>query len=183
MPKLIDTNVMLAASAIHNDLSALVAVASPPDPSLREAVYQALRNFEESNEAIVLDDENLIRDEYERNMPFNQAMKSQEYGMLVLQKKLDGSELSPVTVDVDESTGERLGRISNELAQIVTDREDHKWIAAATSHSILYPELGFPPIVYAAESDWFAVEDQLFPLGFIFERLLPEAWYQERHQS
>jgi hypothetical protein len=183
MPKLIDTNVMLAASAILRDLSGLTSDASPPQPELRQLVYDALKSFEESAEAIVLDDENLIRDEYERNMPYyNQAMHSQEYGMHVLQQKLDRSEVSIVTIDVDESTGEKIGKIAEDLAKIVTDRADHKWIAAAESHSILYSNLGFPPIVYGAESDWFHIEAPLNSRGFRFERILPEWWYQQRHQ-
>jgi hypothetical protein len=181
MPKLIDTNVMLAASAIYNDLSALVEHASPPDVALREAVYDALRAFEESDELIVLDEEGLIRAEYERNMPFNQHMQSQEYGLLVLQKKLDYDQVNWVIVEVREGNGERLGIIADDLAQIVTDREDHKWIASASSHQVLYETV--PPIVYGAESDWFVIEDALRQRGFLFERLLPDAWYQSRHQT
>lgn len=181
MPKLIDTNVMLAASAIYSDLSALVNEASPPDVALREITFNYLRDFEESDEPMTLDEEGLIRDEYERNMPFNSQMHSQEYGLLVLQKKLDHNEVTWVTVDVLEGNGERLGVISEELALIVTDREDHKWIASAFSHNILYG--GFPPIVYAAESDWFVIETQLGDHGFVFKRLLPKDWYESRHTS
>lgn len=180
MPKLIDTNVMLAASAISSDLSALVLDASPPDIALREIVYDALKQFEESDELMVLDDEGLIREEYERNMPFNSQMQSQEYGLLVLQKKLDNNQVNWVTIDVREGNGERIGVISDELALIVTDREDQKWIASASSHNILHES--FPPIVYGAESDWFLIEVQLGELGFLFERLLPDEWYHSRHQ-
>lgn len=181
MPRLIDTNVMMAASAIHSDLSALVEDASPVGPELREAVYLELRAFEESDDALVLDDEGLIRDEYERNMPYNRAMHSQEYGLLVLQKKIDFGQVNWVLVDVIEGNGERLGRIDPELEQIVTDREDHKWIAAATAHQVLHGT--FPLIVYGAESDWFPIESRLCPLGFAFQRLLPDEWYERRHQS
>ena len=181
MPKLIDTNVMMAASAIHSDLSALVKDASPPDAELREIVYRELCQFEESDEILVLDDEGLIREEYERNMPFNRRMQSQEYGLLVLQKKLDYNQVHWVTIEVREGNGERLGIIGEDLALIVTDREDHKWIASATSHKVLYDE--FPPIVYGAESDWFVIEQQLAALGFVFSRLLPVEWYQSRHDQ
>lgn len=180
MPKLIDTNVMLAASAVYNDLSALADEASPPDAELREIVYEELKRFEESDEAIVLDDEGLIRDEYERNMPFNSRMDPQEYGMLVLQKKLDYNQVNWVTIEVLEANGERIGIIPEELKAIVTDREDHKWIAAASSHHVLHGV--FPPIVYGAESDWFVIEDALRQRGFLFQRLLPESWYRSSHQ-
>ena len=181
MPKLIDTNVMLAASAIYSDLSALVGDASPHEVELREIVYEALKCFEESADLLVLDDEGLIREEYDRNMPYNQQMQSQEYGNFVLQKKLDQNQVSWVTIDVREGNGERIGVIPDELAQIVTDREDQKWIASAISHDVLHG--GFPPIVYGAESDWYFIEVPLGELGFLFERLLPKEWYKSRHQS
>jgi hypothetical protein len=151
------------------------------EATLRQIVYDELKEFEESDEFMVLDDEGLIRDEYERNMPFNSQMQSQEYGLLVLQKKLDLNHVNWVTIDVREGNGERIGVISDEMALIIKDREDHKWIASAHSHNVLYG--GFPPIVYGAESDWFMIEAQLGEHGFAFKRLLPKEWYQSRHQS
>ena len=74
--QLIDTNVMLASSAIHNALSNLATDASPSEPALRERIYKALKEFEESTEFIVLDEEGTIRDEYERNMPYNTSADS-----------------------------------------------------------------------------------------------------------
>lgn len=174
---LIDTNVMLAASAIHSDLSNLAAHASPPEAHLREIVYAALKAFEESDDFIVLDEEGTIRAEYERNMPFNSEMGSQEYGLLVLQKKLDYNQLNFVTIDVVEANGECIARLPDQLEQIVTDREDRKWIASSIAHIILHESTA--PIIYGAESDWYSIESALAPHGVAFRRLLPESWYQE----
>jgi hypothetical protein len=67
---LVDTNVMLAASAI-SELSSLAVRAMPQEIELREMIYEWLADFEQSDRRIVLDEEGLVRDEYERNMPFN----------------------------------------------------------------------------------------------------------------
>ena len=181
MPKLIDTNVMMAASAIHNELSALVEHASPFDVNLRNLIYQALKRFAQSGDCIVLDEQGLILNEYKNNMRFNAKMRSQEYGMLVLQNKWDKGQVTYVTIDVLEGNGERIGVISAELAGIVTDRADHMWIASAVAHNDKFNE--FPTIVYGAESDWFPIENQLVLRGFLLERLLPTTWYQTRHSS
>jgi hypothetical protein len=41
------------------------------------------------------------------------------------------------------------------------DRSDRKWIAAARSYQVLYPDNEAPEIINAADSDWMAVEDIL----------------------
>lgn len=175
---LIDTNVMLAASAIFNDLSNLANEASPVEAELREIVFNTLKNFEESDDRLVLDYEGSIRDEYERNMPFNTAMQTQEYGMLVLQKKLDYNEVDLVTIDVHDANGERIAKIDPDLENIVTDREDRKWVASAVAHrELLHSE---SPIVYGAETDWFQIEEQLAEYGIQLKRLLPIEWYKNK---
>lgn len=173
---LVDTNVMLAASAVFNLLSNLASEAEPEDADLRELVYKWLRNFEIDEQVIVLDEERLIRDEYERNMRFNRRMQDQEYGLQVLQSKLDRGLVEYVPVDAIEENGEKIAILSDELTAIVTDREDRKWVAAATSAlDLLFSQ---SPIVYAAESDWYRIEDDLAPHNIIFERLLPIEWYE-----
>jgi len=169
---------MLAASAIYNDLSNLVTEASPVDTTLRQIIFEALKSFEEAEDFLVLDEEGTIRDEYERNMPFNSAMHSQEYGLLVLQHKLDFDRVNFVTIEVIEANGERIAKLTPELEAIVTDREDRKWIACAQAHPILHT--GPAPIVYGAESDWFVIQDKLAAHGVSFRRLLPDAWYVEK---
>ena len=173
---LIDTNVMLAASAIHDAASNLAEHASPRERALRELVYRELVRFQESDDRLVLDDENLIRDEYERNMPFNTRMGAQEYGLFVLQDKLDRDQVNWVFFDFIEGNGERIAVLSDELCVIVTDREDRKWIAAAMAHAGLYESVS--PITYGAESDWYVIEDALAPYGIQFRRLLPREWYE-----
>lgn len=172
---LVDTNVMLAASAVL-ELSNLAIRAMPEEIELRELVYTWLSKFESSDDCIVLDEEGLVRDEYERNMPYN--MRGQEYGLQVLQNKIDRYLADFVPIEVLEANGERIAVLTPEFEALVSDREDRKWVACALATSVLHEEI--PPIVYAAETDWFIVEKALSALGVSFRRLLPVYWYAER---
>jgi hypothetical protein len=172
---LIDTNVMLAASAVFDTLSNLALRAMPREIELREMVYQWLTEFDKSADQIVMDEEGLIRAEYDRQMPFNTAFHDQEYGLQVLQNKYDRCLDIRVPIDVLTANGEKIAQLSTDLEAIVTDREDRKWVAASIAtndgHGI------FPPIVYAADSDWYEIEKQLLAHGIQLQRLLPDGWY------
>lgn len=172
---IVDTNVMLAASAVH-ELSNLAVRAMPQEIELREMIYEWLADFDQSDRRIVLDEEGLVRDEYERNMPFN--MREQEYGMQVLQNKLDRNLAEYVPIDSLKANGEHIAVLDPAHEVLVTDREDRKWVACALAAKILFDQM--PPIVYGAETDWFIAEPQLMCIGLCFQRLLPDDWYNER---
>lgn len=172
---LVDTNVMLAASAV-NELSSLAVRAMPQEVELREQVFNWLAEFEESDNKILLDEEGLIRAEYERNMPFN--MREQEYGMKVLQHKIDHYLAEHVPIETLDANGEHIAVLAPEHAAIVTDREDRKWVACALAALEYLDETA--PVVYGAETDWYVAEQALRAIGMDFRRLLPEGWYEQR---
>lgn len=172
---LVDTNVMLAASAVQ-ELSNLAIRAMPQEIELREMIYEWLADFDQSDRRIVLDEEGLVRAEYERNMPFN--MRGQEYGMQVLQNKLDRNLADYVPIDSLEANGEHIAVLDPAHEVLVTDREDRKWVACALAAQILFEQV--PPIVYGAETDWFIAEEHLMGIGLCFQRLLPDVWYTSR---
>ena len=172
---LVDTNVMLAASAV-SDLSNQAVRAMPQEIELREIIYEWLADFDLSDRRIVLDEEGLVRDEYERNMPFN--LREQEYGMQVLQSKLDRNLADYVPIDSLEANGERIAVLDLAHEALVTDREDRKWVACALAAQILFDQV--PPIVYGAETDWFIAEEQLRGIGLCFQKLLPDDWYTSK---
>ena len=172
---LIDTNVMLAASAIH-ELSSVAQRAMPEEIELRELVFNWLAEFDESAQRMLLDEEGLVRAEYERNLPFN--YQEQEYGMQVLQNKLDKGLVEYVPIETLEANGEHIAVLEPEHELLVADREDRKWVACSLASIDLF-EFS-PPIVYGAETDWFMATDQLIAIGIQFIRLLPEDWYLER---
>lgn len=172
---LVDTNVMLAASAV-SDLSNQSVRAMPREIELREVIYAWLASFDQSEQHIVLDEEGLVRAEYERNMPFNS--REQEYGMQVLQSKLDRNLADYVPIDSLEANGEHIAVLDPAHDALVTDREDRKWVACALAAQILFDQV--PPIVYGAETDWFMAEAQLKGIGLCFQRLLPDDWYTSK---
>ena len=174
---LIDTNVMLAASAV-SELSNLAKRAMPREIELRELVFDWLAEFEMSDDQMLLDEEGLVRAEYERNMPFN--MHEQEYGMRVLQDKIDRRLTEHVPIETFKGNGEHIAVLAPLHAALVSDREDRKWVACALAAQH-YLEVS-PPIVYGAETDWFVAEQALRAIGMEFLRLLPDEWYQQRVQ-
>lgn len=172
---LVDTNVMLAASAV-SELSNLALRAMPQEIELREMIYKWLADFDKSDRHIVLDEEGLVLSEYERNMRFN--LREQEYGMQVLQNKLDRLLVDYVPVDSIEGNGEHIAVLDQSHEALVPDREDRKWVACALAAQILFGQV--PPIVYGAETDWFIAEERLTGIGLCFQRLLPDDWYIAR---
>ena len=172
---LIDTNVMLAASAIEG-LSGVADRAMPREIELREVVYAWLAEFDLSESRIVLDEDGLVRDEYERNMPFN--WRAQEYGMLVLQNKLDRCLVDYIPIESIKANGEHIAVLERDHEALVPDREDRKWVACALVAKRLFGQT--PPIVYGAETDWYIAEEKLVAIGLCFLRLLPETWYKAR---
>lgn len=172
---LIDTNVMLAASAV-SELSGVASRAMPQELELRETIFEWLAEFDQSGRRIVLDEEGLVRAEYERNMPFN--MREQEYGMQVLQSKIDKMLVEYVPINSLEANGEHIAVLEPVHEIIVMDREDRKWVACALAAQILFDQV--PPIVYGAETDWFIAEEKLMAIGLCFQRLLPDDWYTSR---
>lgn len=172
---LVDTNVMLAASATIES-SNLVNRAMPLEVELREQVFNWLSDFEISASQILLDEEGLVRAEYERNMPFN--MHAQEYGLQVLQNKIDRNLAEYVPIKTVEGNGEHIAVLAPEHEAIVTDREDRKWVACALAAQEYLCETA--PLVYGAETDWYIAEQALCAIGMELCRLLPEDWYQER---
>ena len=172
---LVDTNVMLAASAV-SELSNHAVRAMPQEIELREVIYAWLADFDQSDLRIVLDEEGLVRDEYERNMPFN--LREQEYGMQVLQSKLDRNLADYVPIDSLNANGEHVAVLDPAHEALVRDRDDRKWVACAQATNVLFGQM--PPIVYGAETDWFVAEVQLRGIGLCFERLLPDDWYTSK---
>ncbi|MBJ7574547.1 hypothetical protein [Luteimonas sp. MC1828] len=174
---LIDNNVMMGASAFVDD-SQLFGHAEPPDPALRETIFNWLKDFDLADARMILDDDGLIRAEYENNMRYNQRSFDQEYGMRVLQSKIDRYQVEFVPIETEVDGGGLIGKFPDRLGGIVLDRADRKWISAAEATYILHDAM--PTIVYAAETDWYVIEAQLQEHGFRLQRLLPEAWYKAR---
>jgi hypothetical protein len=166
---------MLAASSV-SELSNVAVRAMPCEIELRETIYEWLVKFDQSEDCMVLDDVGLVREEYERNMPHN--WREQEYGMLVLQYKIDRGLVKDVPIESLEANGEHIAVLDPSHEVLVTDREDRKWVACALAAQVLFNQTA--PIVYGAETDWFIAEEELKGIGLCFTRLLPNDWYTSK---
>lgn len=171
---LVDTNVMLGASASFPG-SALVNRAMPLEPNLREDLFEWLKKFSDSSDVLLLDEEGVVQEEYDKNMAWSHP--EQEYGIQVIQQKHDRSLVRYVTIEVQEGNGERIAVLQPDHEMIVTDRADRKWVACALASPILYGEAA--PIYYGAESDWWVIRDKLEAIGVSVKNLLPGSWYSE----
>lgn len=172
---LVDTNVMMAASAI-SELSNVATRAMPREIELREIVYDWLLSFDLSDDRLVLDEVGLVIAEYERNMPHN--WQEQEYGLKVLQNKIDHMQVDYVLIDTLEGNGEHIAVLDPANEAIVTDREDRKWVACALAALVLFGES--PAIVYGAETDWYIARERLREIGVCVQPLLPPDWYMAK---
>ena len=171
MPRLIDTNVMLASNA-HSKGFPKEADITPSDINLRKHVFEYLEEFSNSNDSIVLDIDSHIENEYEGRMGSLQSSYPQEFGMIMLQNKKDSDQVAWVSIEVDH---EGFGVIDAGLAPLQIDKADRKWVAAAKYH--FQYEGFFPSIAYAGETDWYKCQEDLKKHGFCFHQLLPNEWY------
>lgn len=169
---LVDTNVMLGASA-YLPTTALSGRAMPLEWDLREKLFNWLSQFDLSDDILLLDEDGLVRAEYDRNIPWHHP--DQEYGLQVIQAKLDRDLVRYVAIRVRDGDGERVADLDPEHARIVTDREDRKWVACALASPIRHQEDA--PIFYGAESDWWLIREELRSIGVNVVNLLPESWY------
>lgn len=179
---LIDTNVLLAASAAVDKASdALKKRAMPMDLLQRREVFRWVNLFEVNSDAyLVLDEQGTIQGEYFDQLPFNQEARDQEYGILVWQQKWQTKKIYEVPIELDTSPHDldRSAKLTPQLEAIVTQSDDRKWVAAAVSTK-QYLEIN-PPIVYAAETDWFKLKEDLLNHDVHVTALLPSEWYEER---
>jgi hypothetical protein len=179
---LIDTNVLMAASAAVDTASdALKKRSMPIDLLQRRDVLRWVKNFEmDLNAYLVLDEQGTIQSEYFDQLPFNEEQRDQEYGILVWQEKFQTKKVHEVPIDLASHPHDldRAAKLPPALEAIVTQSDDRKWVAAVVSTK-QYLEIN-PPIVYAAETDWFKLKDDLLTHDVHVTALLPNAWYEQR---
>jgi len=164
MNSLIDTNVLVAASA-HRALE--VRDVTPTDPHQREHIHDWLDGFSRSEECWVLDAQDHIEDEYLRN-----DFTGQDFGMLALLHKRTLDRV--LLVDVAYEGFDRRNSVAilpPRVAHVPWDESDKKFVAAAIS----VVEMGEPAqIVNTADSDWAAVREALGVEGIKVLELLED---------
>jgi len=166
---IIDTNVLLVASARHPD--------SPFEDSnvpveQQQDVLNWLMEFRiDGQRKLVLDQFFKIWEEY------NNKLTGQDIGLLVVTEKLQSSLLRTVDIAYDENGH---GCLPAELEKIVHDKSDRKFVAVAC---IDRSQGGESTIINAVDSDWCDWEEHLKPFGVSISHLIDDlyqAWQRKR---
>jgi hypothetical protein len=165
----VDTNVMIAASAVDPVTPADID-ATPDDPTLRAEVWRWLDEFRASPSRLVLDFGGEIFGEYCHKLGFN------DFGRQVVIEKW-----STVAVDdVDlKPNGDSYDVMPATLTDLIHDVADRKMVAAAVAAQVAHGEC---PIAFAGDTDWHGWEQGLNAHGLILEPII-EAWSSAKYKD
>ncbi|HMY00235.1 MAG TPA: hypothetical protein PLY05_06705 [Agitococcus sp.] len=161
----VDTNVLIAASAIQN---AKLDV-TPDDPVLCQQVFEWLSQFEQADSYLVLDGEGKIHEEYEKKLGFN------DYGLQVLMLKYSQCQVDMVDVLYDD---DGYAFLEEPLASAIYDRSDRKIVAAALEGL----KLGECEIANASDADWYDWTEALEQQGLLVHQIIPD-WSKQKWQE
>lgn len=155
----VDTNVLLVASAVHPYSPWDDANHVPIDE--QQTVLEWLMDFRaDANRHIALDDLFAIYDEY-RN-----KLTDQDYGLQVVHEKMQ--TMRQVTLEWDD---DEAAVVPEEFRTF--DRSDRKFLAAALSDPKMIA------IVNAADTDWLYFEEELRAAGVNVIHVIEE-WLREQ---
>ncbi|MFB4391365.1 MULTISPECIES: hypothetical protein [unclassified Pseudomonas] len=170
--RVVDTNVLIVASAAHQD-SPFEAHATPlQEAEHLQTVLKWVEAFHKDvDRHMVLDVEGHISNEY-RN-----KLSEQNYGLLMMQHKISRGQVAWVYFDVDQNGHAKL---SDALTKAVTDREDRKMVAAVLEAKV---DGHTSKLVNACDTDWLDCEKALKSAGVEAEHLLEEQWLRPRWRA
>lgn len=166
--RVVDTNVLIVASAAHATSPFPEGETPVSDQTLRDKVLAWLEAFERDPQRhAVLDWDWHICSEYQHKLT------EQDYGWLALMKKRDKSEVVWVGIQMDEH-GHAV--LPPDLAASVTDLADRKMVASAIAVGI---DVRPCKLTNACDTDWLDCADALKAAGVETEHLL-EDWLQAK---
>ena len=165
----VDTNVLIAASAVVAD-SPAVRDATPQDPQLRMQVWEWLSAFQHSSKRLVLDGQGVIGREYANKLGFN------DFGRQVVMHKWSTCQVDQVDVLYDDDGN---GFIDGPLQLIIHDPSDRKMVGAALEAIRVFGETA---IANASDTDWYVWEVELLAAGVAVEQILPE-WSRAKYNE
>lgn len=162
--RVVDTNVLIVASAA-DDGSPFQPEATPVQESaLRQQVLDWLEVFErDANRHVVLDYDWEICGEYQKKLT------EQDYGWLAMMRKKDQNQVVWVGLEVD-SNGHAI--LPATLAPAVTDLADRKMVAAVLAAIEIGEDC---KLTNACDTDWLDCKTALIEAGVQVEHLL-ENW-------
>lgn len=166
--RVVDTNVLIVASAAHATSPFPENETPVSEAALREQVLAWMETFEHDPERhAVLDWDWHICTEYQNKLT------EQDYGWLALMHKRDKSEVVWVGIEVDEH-GHAV--LLPELAASVTDLADRKMVASALA---VGAEARPCMLTNACDTDWLDCVDALKAADVEAEHLLKD-WLLEK---
>jgi hypothetical protein len=171
---LIDTNVLLVASAADNG-SPFPPDATPVNESeLRDIVLSWLREFQISGRRMILDFEWKIVAEYRGD---NRRLKltEQDYGMQVVLHKHSTGQLDYVQLTWDHNNDAVIPHAA--LQAIVHDTADRKMVAAVLAAG---GSSNGCNLINACDTDWYDWEEALVSAGIHVHQLIGEEWCRPR---
>lgn len=168
----LDTNVLIAASAVSSSLypHPQHADTTPPEDEMRQRILSWLQVFERSDARLVLDAAGEIEKEYQHKLGFN------DYGLQVIRHKWENNLVDVVIVDYDADGN---GIVPQPLDETVHDLADRKMVAAAIA-ALSLP--GTSAVAFAGDTDWHDWEEQLTLTGLTLEPII-EAWSRAKHKE
>lgn len=166
--RVVDTNVLIVASAADNGSPFRPEATPVEEASLRQLVLDWLIAFElDPARKVVLDYDWLLCSEYQNKLT------EQDYGWLVIMGKQDRNEVAWVGVSQDDHGH---GLLPLELAEAVSDLEDRKMVAATLA---ALNDQHVCKLTNACDTDWLDCSKALRNHGIEVEHLI-EDWLQKK---
>jgi hypothetical protein len=155
----IDTNVLLIASALHPG-SPFKDSNVPAEQ--QQVVFDWLMEFRKNGQRkMVLDQSLKIWEEYH-----NKMTRGQDIGSLVIAEKLQFARFVEIAYDKDGH-----GCLPEKLEEVVDDRADRKLVAVALTDVDQGEQSS---IVNASDTDWYRWENALNQAGVVVEQVIDD---------
>jgi len=166
----VDTNVLLVASAAH-ETSPFAEDATPvADRALRTKVLDWLIAFEASEAQIVLDWGWVIVDEY-KGVTRRDKLTEQDYGLQVVLQKFSTGQLFGFEIEWNEPESAAIS--DSDLSAVVTDHADRKMVAAVLAAGGVG---GGCTLVNSCDTDWYDWQDEMERAGVFVQQLIGAEW-------
>ncbi len=163
---LVDTNVLIVASAEHPGSPFSADKTPVEDPDLRQDVLDWMYNLESEKKCLILD--KMMLKEYDNKLT------EQDYGLQVIRSKFQTCEY--IYLETDEHDD---AVIPSELEPVIHDRADRKWVAASLQATADGKK---NTIINACDTDWMEWEDTLKEANIEVEHLI-ENWCRAKFEE
>lgn len=173
----IDTNVLLVASAADEASPFPDDVTPVEEEEFRKIVLQWLIEFDSSDRHAVLDWDWTIVEEY-RGENRRTKLTEQDYGMQVILKKFSEGEVFGFTLEWDEPDSAKID--DENLSPVIHDHADRKMVAAVIAGG---RRSGGCNLVNACDTDWYDWETDLEKADIEVHQVIGEEWCRPRWES